>query len=1080
MIRFRLGDYELDPASGELFAKATASFGERVVLREQPLQVLRMLIDRAGDLVTRDHIKARLWPNDTIVDFDHSINVAIGVLRRALGDSATSSRYIETVARRGYRLLVPVERLEPSPAPPAAARENSPAPVEAVSVRPPAESSLVGRKVMHYRVLELIGGGGMGMVYKAEDLKLGRRVALKFLPEELAAHSAALRLLEREARTASSLNHPNICTIYDIEELDGQPFIAMELLEGETLQERMARGDHRLPLSAALETAIGVCDGLKAAHERGIVHRDIKPANVFMTRAGAVKILDFGVAKLVAGDEAEGASREEGLSVADREAPPGTSTRGTLAAGTPSYMSPEQVRREPLDVRTDLFSLGLVLYEMAVGVRPFGGDTRAAIQDAIVNAQPVPARERNASVPRELDRVIAKAIEKDTSRRYQSAAEMRADLERVRQVTRPGRRRARAWLGAAAVTAVLAAGVFLYRDFRRRVTLSETDTLVLADLANGTSDPAFDDGLSAAARDGLEQTPYLNVLARDKVLGTLAQLKLPMTTKVTPEVARRVCLQTNSKLVVAPSLADAGNGFRIALDALDCRSGATIVEVREDAASRSGVVRALGVSEARLRRKLGEPSDSLTRFDKPLEVATSASPEALQLSIAAYKRFFAGDFEGAVSLCRRAIELDPLFAVVYVGMTASHQKLGQFTEATAAATKAFELRDRMTEPHRLLAEFFYYDHVTGELDKAQAVAERWVQTYPRNTSARLDLARSLTLLGRLDRAADERREAARLGPSTWSYAQTMFSSTLAERPGEAKAAFDEAAARGLVNDDVFFQRLVLAFLQKDEPAIREMRARAEEKQSPDILYGLGLIEASHGRFRADRAWTQRAIDAAVRAGQVPNYYGAWAALRESDVGNAARALETAARALPNARTRDNELFLALAYAQAGDVEKARKLSDEVAAERPLDTLVQKYCLPTIRAAIKLRQKDPAAAVEILEPARPYELANPDSFGSLRPAYVRGLAYLALGRGRAAATEFQKLIDHPGLVGIGAIAALPRLQMGRAMRLAGDDAAARRSYEEFLALWSDADPDVPVYQQAKAEYAALNKGAKSPS
>ena len=1069
--RVRLGSFELDLVSGELFSADSQGQG-RIVLREQPLQVLRLLAGRGRDLVTREEIKGKLWPNDTIVDFDHSINVAIGVLRRALGDSAAEPRYIETVARRGYRLLVPVERLEDAPPPPAE-RKNGSAPVEPVTARPSAEIGLVGRKVLHYRVLELIGGGGMGMVYKAEDLKLGRRVALKFLPEELAADSAALRLLEREARTASALNHPNICTIYDIEELDGQRFIAMELLEGETLQERMAGNGHRLPISFALEIAIAVCDGLKAAHERGIVHRDIKPANLFLTEAGTVKILDFGVAKLVEGEEMEDASAG-GRSGSGAEPSPGASTRSTLAAGTPSYMSPEQVRREPLDVRTDLFSLGLVLYEMAAGVRPFGGDTRAAIQEAIVHAQPVPARDRNASVPRELDRVITRALEKDCSRRYQSAAEMRADLEHVRRATRPGRRRARALLAAAAVAAVLAAGVWLYEDFRHRVTLAETDTIVLADTANRTSDPAFDEGLGAAARAGLEQTPYLNVLGTDKVLGALAQLKLPMTTKLASDVARRVCRATNSRMIVAPSLSDDGNRFQVDLIALDCQSGDTVAQVRENAADRGQVVHALGVAEAKLRRKLGEPAASLARFEKPLEVATSATPEALQLAVAAYKAFYAGDYAGALSLCRRAIELDPRFALAYVGMGFSHQALGQSAEATAAKTKAFDLRDRMTEPSRFLAEQAYYDRVTGELEKAHAVLTRWVQTYPRDSAARSNLARCLSLLGQLDRAADEARAAVRLAPYASNYAYSMGYSILADRLGEAKATFDEAAAHGFESAELLDSRLRLAFLQNDEPAMQELRARAEGKQgSAELLFGTAWIEASHGRFRSCRAWTRRAIDKAVREGNAPNFA---LARYEAEVGNAALALETASRWLPDVRTQDHKLALALAYARAGEVESARRLSDEVAAEMPVDTVLQKNYLPVIRASIKLQQKDPAAALKILEPALACDFASVEAFDALYTAYIRGLAYLELGRGRPAAAEFQKLIDHPGLVGRGPLAALPRLQMGRAMRLAGDDAAARRWYEDFLALWKDADPDIPIFQSAKAEYAALRKGS----
>ena len=925
MARIRLGSFELDPASGELFSSETPV--ETVVLREQPLRVLRLLVESAPDLVTREVIKGKLWPNDTIVDFDHSINVSIGVLRRALGDSATSPRYIETVARRGYRLLVPVGRVKASPAPPAAAveKERGPAPVELVAARPTAET-LVGRKVSHYRVLELIGGGGMGMVYKAEDLKLGRRVALKFLPEELSADSAALRLLEREARTASSLNHPNICTIYDIEELDGQPFIAMELLEGETLHQRLPRDDDPLSLSAALEIAIGACDGLEAAHERGIVHRDIKPANLFLTRAGVVKILDFGVAKLLSGDgdDADGASTDGPIEDDDAETPRNPATRSlsrsTFSPGTPSYMSPEQVRGEPLDVRTDIFSLGLVLYEMAAGVRPFEGDTRAAIQDAIVNTRPVPARARNASVPRELDRVIAKALEKGPSQRYQSAAEMRADLERIQRLVRPARRRARAWLAGAAALTVAAAGAWLYRDYRHRVTLAPSDTIVLAEFRNQSGDKAFDEILTVAARYGLEQTPYLNVLAPDKVFETLSALRLSATAELTPDVARQVALRTNSRIVIAPTIADAGNGFRIELAALEAPSGATIARVREDAATRDGVVHAVGVAESKMRRLLGEPPASLARFDRPLDEATSASPEVLQLANAAHKTYRSADWAGAETGFRRALELDPRYALAYVALGSAYERLDNDAAAVEAETKAFELRDRMTEPHRLLAEYFYYDTVTGEQEKACAVASRRVQTYPRDVLARPGLARCLEYFGQHDRAADEMREAVRLSPSASNYDSWIGASISAGRLEEARAAFDEAEKRGLINAWILRWRLLLAFLQEDETTIQELRARAEKKPWQEGWWGLSQIEATRGRFRAARSLGQRETEEAARAGRAWNSdlrLGLW----EAEVGDSKRALAATASLAAGNAPRSDRVRQALTLARAGETKR---------------------------------------------------------------------------------------------------------------------------------------------------------------
>jgi len=437
--RVRVRDFELDLRTGELCSLVDPA--NKVLLREQPFQVLSLLVERQGKLVSREELRKNLWPNSTIVDFDHSINVAIGVLRKALGDSAASPQYIETLARRGYRLLVPLEWLETTtelPAREVAATEPS-----------PQTRDLIGKKVSHYRILEVIGAGGMGLVYKAQDVKLGRPVAVKGLPEEMANDQLALQRFEREAQTASALNHPNICTIHGIEEFEGHPFIAMELLEGESLAQRLLTSKPKaIPLAELLEIGIQICDGLEAAHEKGIIHRDIKPANIFLTKQGLVKILDFGIAKLVAGED--GTANEP-----ETPAASSTLTRTGATAGTAGYMSPEQVRREKLDARTDLFSFGLILYEMAAGQRAFTGATMAIVHEAILNETTVPAHQLNSGVPRRLDGVITKALEKDRERRYRSAAELRKDLARVSREIQPARRIMRRALAATALLVVL-------------------------------------------------------------------------------------------------------------------------------------------------------------------------------------------------------------------------------------------------------------------------------------------------------------------------------------------------------------------------------------------------------------------------------------------------------------------------------------------------------------------------------------------------------------------------------------------------------------------------------------------------
>ena len=1070
--RVRLQDFELDLKTGEL----CSGDDSRTLLREQPFQVLRMLVANGGEIVTREEIRRTLWPGSTIVDFDHSINVAIGILRKALGDSANNPHYIETLARRGYRLMVPVEWLE--------APTETPASDEPASVRPTGFSaSLVGKKVSHYRVLEVIGAGGMGLVYKAEDLKLGRSVAVKFLPEELAADPDALQRFEREAQTASALNHPNICTIYQIEEHEGQPFIVMELLQGDTLRGRISGSEFEaLPLAEVFDIALQVCDALQAAHDKRIVHRDIKPANIFLTTQGTVKILDFGLAKLVASKETAGNdSAEAPRNDRDGSSAPSARehakidaglTRTGITAGTAGYMSPEQVRKEELDARTDLFSFGMVLYEMAAGRRAFEGETLAEMHDAILHQTAAPAHDANPSVPRALDAVISKALEKDRERRYQSAAEMSKDLARVQRQVQPSRIRLRRWFGAAALLAVIAAAFWWYWSYRHRMTLSATDTIVLADVKNETSNPVFDDALNTALRYGIEQTPYLNILGIDKVFGILTQLNLPPTTKLTPEVARQVCLRTNSRLVIAASIADAGNGFRINLDAADCQSGKIVAGIRNEVADQNQVVHVLGLAAAQLRRELGEPEASLARFNKPLEEALTSSVEALQVGTLGYKRHIVGDFEGAITYYRHALELDPNLAPTYEGLAAAYRLVGEDNLAVSADTKAYELRARMTEPSRLETEYSYYAWVTGEREKALSVLLQLVQTFPRNFRARLNLASCLAFLGQPDKAVDEAREAARLQPTTYTYSEWTFHSIHAERLNEAQAALDEAAAQKIDGSDLLRARILLAFLRNDQ---REMQERWNQAMGrPDvhrILLLRSYVEAYHGRFRKAAELIQQASDLPPGIAAEAEYV---TALSEAESGDSARAIKMAATALRTVSNRDGEQYLALAFARAGNIEQARKMADALDQDAPLDTLVQNYSLPTIRAAMKLNANDPTGAITALQPSLKYELSFNLSFNGLYPAYIRGLAYLQLGEGRLAAAEFQKLLDHRGLVGADVIAALAHLRMARAQKMMGDEASARKWYEDFLALWKDADTDVPIYQQAKAEYARLGK------
>jgi eukaryotic-like serine/threonine-protein kinase len=1081
--RVRFGQFELNVRTGELYSADTADGSQRVLLREQPFQILRILIERGGEIVTRDEIKAKLWPNDTIVDFGHSINVAIGVLRRALGDSADTPRYIETLARRGYRLLVDTEWLvigvnttAPNPdVQPAASVIHSPA----------QDSGFIGRKVSHYRVLEVIGGGGMGMVYKAEDLKLGRQVALKFLPEELSDDSLALRRFEREAQTASALNHPNICTIYEIEEHSGQPFIVMELLEGDTLQqhlEKIASGP--IALNQLLDIAIQICDGLEAAHQRGVIHRDIKPANIYLTSRGQVKILDFGLAKLAASEKTAGndpaeASKNEhdqpsAQGVREHARIDASLTRDGITAGTARYMSPEQVRKEKLDARTDLFSFGMVLYEMAAGRRAFEGETVAELHDAILHRTPAPAHDANPNVSSALDAVISKALEKDRDRRYQSAAEMREDLARARKHVPPPRLRLRQWFAAAVLVAVIAAAFWLYWSHRRRVTLSVTDAIVLADVKNGTSDPVFDDALDTALRYEMEQTPYLNILGTDKVLGTLAQLNLPPTTKLTPDVARQICGKTNSKLVISQSISDAGNGYHLQMQALDCGSGATLAKEQANIGKRDEVVHELGVTAALLRGKLGEPAASLARFDQPLEKALSTSLEALQAFTQGQKLFLGGDAEGALKLYQRAVELDPNLAVAFGRMGAAYLFLRNLDLSVASYTRAYQLRDRLTEKDRLAAEMTYYSNVIGDWEKEYSSALRFLEIFPRDPLAHTNLRAAFIHLGQPGRAADEAAEIARLRPSSYYFGSAIQSIRYASRFNDAKSWLARADALKFDTLLIRRERLIVAFATGDRENVEKILKEEEQgKYQEDFLHERSLIEIQRGRFHSAERLRLQASERNPKDSNA-DWWVFLSALEDAEVGKDVRARGYESKETEAPLDRNSKLVVALTLARSGQTEEAGKLADQVSAERPEDTLVQYYFIPTIRASIKLRQHDPAAAIDLLRGTAKYDLAFTGLWDYVYPAYIRGLAYLELGDGGSAAAQFKKLIDNPGFTVRHVIGPLASLQLGRAQKMMGDEAAARKSYETFLDLWKDADPDIPIYQQAKAEYARLAK------
>jgi len=1060
--RVRFGSFELDLRAGELRGN-----GQTVVLPEQQFQVLRMLADHGGEIVTRDEIKKKLWPNDTVVEFDHSINAAIKNLRRALGDSADAPHYIETVARRGYRLMVPVEWIEAAADPSLHSQPLKPTP-EMPEFK---VGSLTGKTVSHYRVLEIIGGGGMGLVYRAEDLKLGRAVALKFLPEDLSNDPNALARFEREARAVSALDHPNICAIHEFAEYEGRPFIVMELLHGKTLRERLPDGPFRLNDPAGLDIAIQVASGLEAAHEQGIIHRDIKPANIFITEKNVAKILDFGVAKVLEGGDAEelaAAASQDGTS--SKPVVPNL-TRTGLKLGTVGYMSPEQTRGELLDPRTDIFSFGLVLYEMATGERAFTGETEAILHDAILNRDPKPIRELAPEISPKLERIIGKCLEKTREQRYQAVAELSAEFKEIRAKQDHVAFR-HPWMWAASVSLLFAASVtWWYWHRQSTIKLAYTDTIVLADFSNSTGDPTLEKGLKVALEHELAQTPYLNLLSIEKITRALKLIGKSANESLDNETAQQVCSRTNSKALILGSIADAGNHYLFVLKARDCQTGHEMASAEAVAEDRNQVIEKLGAAGYQLRVKLGEPEPTLHNFNTPIEQSTTASLEALD----AYARTLPIRLKGeTIPLLLHAIALDPKFALAYVDLGFSYINVEQQKLAQQILNKAYQLRDRVDQRLRLLIEGAYYYQATGQIEKALGSYQALQQTYP-NALVWNEISFFSRELGRYEESLAAAHKAIQEIPDSYHpYVNVQASSTALNQFEEAQRALDQAKARNLDDWNLHDGQYLLSFLKGDTVGMADQVSWSMGKPGIEDIFveDQARTSAYYGRFNeAHKSW-RRAIGLAQSSSTPETVadYKLDEARSCALVGVVIRAKELTNQALAISTWRAVKAAETLAV--VGDIAHAQELANALDHDFPLHTLIQNRDLPTIRALILIQDQRPQEAIKILQTAKAYERAGAGDGVGLYAVYVRGQAYLRSGNATQAAVEFQRVLDERGRVGFFIIGALAHLQLGRAQVMMGDKVAARKSYNDFLILWKDADPDIPIYKQATTEYAKL--------